>query len=203
MRLEIFLLGITAFLVYNTYHDGKYTKMLFAFQKYYKMFFFICLGMGIYMLLKRNPIQGRQMLHQANNFIKYMPLSKNVTKSLQPIINMTASAPLLQPFTNNTNTNTNTNVNPSIQHYPTIPNQNQHINQQYQTKQTKRSVSETKKKYVAASQNWKCGQCQMQLNHTFEVDHKIRLEYGGSNEADNLIALCRNCHGMKTASENM
>jgi hypothetical protein len=68
---------------------------------------------------------------------------------------------------------------------------------------TKRSVSETKKKYVAANQDWKCGNCQQQLDHTFEIDHKIRLEYGGGNDVQNLIALCRNCHGRKTASENM
>jgi hypothetical protein len=68
---------------------------------------------------------------------------------------------------------------------------------------TKRSVSETKKKYVAANQEWKCGHCHNQLDHTFEIDHKIRLEYGGGNDVDNLIALCRNCHGKKTASENM
>ena len=67
----------------------------------------------------------------------------------------------------------------------------------------KRSVSETKKKYVAANQDWKCGHCQSQLDHTFEIDHKIRLEYGGGNDVQNLIALCRNCHGKKTASENM
>jgi 5-methylcytosine-specific restriction endonuclease McrA len=70
-------------------------------------------------------------------------------------------------------------------------------------KATKRSVSETKKKFVASSQNWKCGNCNKQLNHTFEVDHKKRLEYGGTNEVSNLIALCRNCHGEKTAMENM
>ena len=46
-------------------------------------------------------------------------------------------------------------------------------------KATKRSVSETKKKFVVARQNWKCGDCQDQLNAWFEVDHKIRLEYGG------------------------
>ena len=68
---------------------------------------------------------------------------------------------------------------------------------------TKRSVSETKKKYVASSQEWKCGHCQNQLDHTFEIDHRIRLEYGGGNDVQNLIALCRNCHGKKTASENM
>jgi hypothetical protein len=68
---------------------------------------------------------------------------------------------------------------------------------------TKRSVSETKKKYVASSQDWKCGGCGKKLNAWFEVDHKVRLEYGGGNEVDNLVALCRECHGEKTAMENM
>ena len=58
-------------------------------------------------------------------------------------------------------------------------------------KATKRSVSETKKKFVASRQNWKCGDCQTQLNAWFEVDHIKRLEYGGSNHIDNLVALCR------------
>ena len=64
---------------------------------------------------------------------------------------------------------------------------------------SKRSVSETKKKYVAAHQGWKCGDCQRQLPAWFEVDHVIALEHGGSNHVDNLVALCRDCHGKKTA----
>ena len=68
---------------------------------------------------------------------------------------------------------------------------------------TKRSVSETKKKFVASRQNWKCGDCGDQLSAWFEVDHKTRLEYGGSNHIDNLIALCRECHGKKTTIENL
>jgi 5-methylcytosine-specific restriction endonuclease McrA len=70
-------------------------------------------------------------------------------------------------------------------------------------KATKRAVSETKKKYVASMQDWKCGQCNTKLKHTFEVDHKIRLEHGGGNEVTNLVALCRECHGEKTSMENM
>ena len=70
-------------------------------------------------------------------------------------------------------------------------------------KKSKRSVSETKKKYVASQQNWICGDCKDQLTAWFEVDHKLRLERGGTNELDNLVALCRNCHGKKTAIENM
>ena len=35
-----------------------------------------------------------------------------------------------------------------------------------------------------------------------EVDHVTRLEYGGQIN-NNLEALCRNCHGKKTAMENL
>lgn len=68
---------------------------------------------------------------------------------------------------------------------------------------TSRSVSGTKKKYVAAQQSWKCHDCKTQLDAWFEVDHKIRLADGGSNHIDNLVALCRNCHGKKTTFENL
>jgi 5-methylcytosine-specific restriction endonuclease McrA len=85
------------------------------------------------------------------------------------------------------------------------PQQTYHENRIMQSgkKATKRSVSETKKKFVASRQNWKCGDCNNQLTAWFEVDHKIRLEYGGSNHIDNLVALCRECHGKKTTIENL
>ena len=71
------------------------------------------------------------------------------------------------------------------------------------SKSTKRSVSETKKKFVASSQNWQCKHCGCKLPAWFEVDHVTKLEYGGSNNVDNLVALCRDCHGKKTALENL
>jgi 5-methylcytosine-specific restriction endonuclease McrA len=91
-----------------------------------------------------------------------------------------------------------------------FPNQSQ-PHQQYQINRmmesgktgTKRCVSETKKKFVASQQSWNCGHCQKQLPAWFEVDHKIRLDNGGSNHVDNLVALCRDCHGKKTAMENL
>ena len=67
----------------------------------------------------------------------------------------------------------------------------------------KRSIEKTKKKYVASQQNWKCAHCQNQLEAWYDVDHKVRLEYGDSNHISNLEALCKNCHGKKTAMENM
>jgi hypothetical protein len=194
MRLEIFILGLTAFFVYNAYVDGKYTKMLLSFKKYYKMIFYVVLGLGIYILLKRNPNQGRNMLLYANNVVKFMPIDKSSMDMLSPIIDFTSqneNNSFMESF-NGINEN---NMNPGFCNERRILSSGKNG--------TKRSVSETKKKYVAASQDWKCGSCQEQLDHTFEIDHKLRLEYGGGNDVNNLIALCRNCHGRKTASENM
>jgi hypothetical protein len=194
MRLEIFILGLTAFFVYNAYTDGKYTKMIMSFKKYYKMIFYVVLGLGIYILLKRNPNQGRNMLLYANNVVKFMPIDKTSMDMLSPIIDFTSQDDN-KSFMESFNGIDNNNMSPGFCNERRILTSGKNG--------TKRSVSETKKKYVAANQNWKCGSCQEQLDHTFEIDHKLRLEYGGGNDVNNLIALCRNCHGRKTASENM
>ena len=65
-------------------------------------------------------------------------------------------------------------------------------------KKYKRNVSESKKKYVASNQQWKCTKCQIILDATYEVDHIVPLYKGGNNDVHNLEALCRNCHGKKT-----
>ena len=190
MRLEIFIIGLTAFFIYNTYSDGKYTKMLMSFKKYYKMIFYGLLGIGIYYILKKNPSKGKEMLLYANNYVKYLPIDKNSMDMLSPIIDFTETS------SNNSFMESLNEISPN--------NNNGLCSAAIHGKVgNKRSVSETKKKYVAANQDWKCGKCQNQLNHTFEIDHKTRLEYGGGNDVNNLIALCRNCHGLKTANENM
>ena len=196
MRLEIFVLGLTAFFVYNAYADGKYTKMLMSFKKYYKMIFYVALGVGIYILLKKNPHQGKNMLLYANNFVKCMPIDKTSMDMLSPIIDFTSkNEDENECFMESFNGINPSNMSSGFCGERRIMSSGKNG--------TKRSVSETKKKYVASNQNWKCGHCKAQLDHTFEIDHKLRLEYGGGNDVQNLIALCRNCHGRKTASENM
>jgi hypothetical protein len=189
MRLEIFILGLTAFFIYNAYNDGKYTKMLLTFKKYYKMIFYALLGIGIYLLLKRNPSQGRNMLLYANNYVKFMPIDKTSMDMISPIFDFTSTndSSFMESFNN---------IDPAN------INSEKRILSSGKTG-TKRSVSETKKKYVASQQDWKCGECKTQLNAWFEVDHKVRLEHGGGNDVSNLVALCRECHGKKTAMENM
>ena len=194
MRLEIFILGLTAFFVYNAYADGKYTKMIFAFKKYYKMIFYACLGVGIYVLLKKNPNQGRNMLLYANNMVKFLPIDRNSMDMLSPIMDFTS---------NPEGDSQDGSFMESINGFDSSKYAMERRMQNSGKTGTKRSVSETKKKYVASQQDWKCGHCKSQLDHTFEIDHRLRLEYGGGNDVQNLVALCRNCHGRKTASENM
>jgi hypothetical protein len=195
MRLEIFVICITSFFIYNAYTDGKYMKILLSFKKYYKMIFYTALGIGIYILLKRNPSQGRNMLFYANNMVKFMPIDKTSMDMLSPIIDYTSNDSEGGSFMESLNELYPSNLGSGFSSEQRITNSGKNG--------TKRSVSETKKKYIASNQEWKCGNCKQQLDHTFEIDHKLRLEYGGGNEVQNLIALCRNCHGKKTASENM
>jgi hypothetical protein len=146
-------------------------------------------------MIKRNPLQSKNMLLYTNNMIKYMPIDKSSIDFLSPILDLsTKGKGFMEGFHSDSNLKSNYN--------PLLVSQQQR-NMLNIPKPVKRSVSETKKKYVASMQDWKCGQCNKKLTHTFEIDHKIRLEHGGGNDVTNLVALCRECHGEKTAMENM
>jgi cytochrome c553 len=66
-----------------------------------------------------------------------------------------------------------------------------------------RQVSPLLKKKIAADQKWQCGHCKAILDASYEVDHIVALFQGGSNAENNLVALCRNCHGKKTVHERL
>jgi hypothetical protein len=185
MKIEIIILLIIGFIVVNIYYDWKYIKMIHLYKKHFTIAVVIILGLLVYLLIKRDPLHTKKILLYANNMVKYMPIDKKTMGVISPILDFTNVPNTTTSFMNDLNKMDG--LDKSLNH----------------TKATKRNVSETKKKFVASQQNWRCGQCNSQLNHTYEIDHKIRLEYGGSNEVDNLVALCRNCHGVKTAKENM
>jgi hypothetical protein len=169
--------------------------MLLAYKKYYKMIFIGFVAICLYIMIKRNPSQTKNMLLYTNNMIKYMPIDKSSMDMISPIFDLsTKPGGFMGGF--------NTSLNPEYNYDPVVIGQQQR-NLASNLKPVKRSVSETKKKYVASMQDWKCGQCNKKLSHTFEIDHKIRLEHGGGNDVTNLVALCRECHGEKTAMENM
>jgi len=210
MKFELLIFGITAFLIANTYYDGKYVAILKSWTKYYQMAMYAFLGLSLYLFIKKHPHQSKNLLNHANGIIKYMPIDKHSSDILTPFLDMTAKnfnrqeSRVMQSGLNNYNLNAMPNAMPN-EMPNAMPNARpsaMHGASNNKPK-TKRSVSETKKKFVASQQNWRCGGCQEQLSAWFEVDHHVRLEHGGSNHVDNLVALCRECHGRKTAMENM
>lgn len=208
MRIEIILLLITGGVMANIYTDGKLLRSAFAYKKYYQMAGVAFGAIVLYLLFKKNPQNVHGMVHTANEYMKYLPVDKNTSSMLSPILDFTSKFSGMSESAAILSMN-NRMGNSGIQNYAENRiMQSGGVDNALATNanvinKTKRSVSETKKKYVAAQQGWCCGNCKRQLPAWFEVDHKIRLEHGGSNHIDNLVALCRDCHGEKTAIENL
>ena len=132
-----------------------------------------------------------------------MPIDKSSMNMINPILDFTAGEQSGGGGGDGNGRENNNRTGAFMSSFMESNNLNEQRILQSGKKATKRSVSETKKKFVASQQSWKCGDCQNQLTAWFEVDHVKRLEYGGGNEVGNLVALCRECHGKKTAMENM
>ncbi len=199
MKTELLIVLGTCFLIYNTYHDGKLISFFKTNKKYFTMGMYGFGGLCLYLLFKKKPGQGKELLKHANGMIKYMPIDREAMSILNPLIDMTSK------------------YNDNFDMYGINSSEKRILSSGRQDGSgsgsvsgsgsgpgaTKRSVSETKKKWVASQQNWGCKHCQKQLNAWFEVDHVIKLEHGGSNNVENLVALCRECHGEKTAKERL
>jgi hypothetical protein len=191
MKFELLIFGATAFFIVNTYYDGKYVQIMKSWKKYYQMISIGFVGLSAYLFIRKYPGHSRSLFTHANGIIKYLPIDKDTTNLL---FDLTDKGNMFSEPLNSYAVQQNRVMNSGAvtNNIPNGP-----------AKATKRSVSETKKKFVAAQQGWKCGACKQQLPAWFEVDHKIRLDNGGSNHVDNLVALCRDCHGKKTAFENL
>ena len=200
MRFELVLLAITAAIIANIYTEGKFIKNAMTYKKYYQMAGVALGAFVVFYMFRKNPAQAHQMIASSNEYLKYLPVDRNTTSMLSPILDFTSKYSGLNTVSPILNLQQSEPAEGPANPFPITGADAQYGGGQ---KATKRSVSETKKKWVAASQGWKCGKCGRTLPSWFEVDHKIRLEHGGSNHVDNLVALCRDCHGEKTAIENL
>tara|TARA_Y100000816_G_C26103974_1_gene585970 strand:- start:3026 stop:3583 length:558 start_codon:yes stop_codon:yes gene_type:complete len=172
IKLKLIIFGVTAFLLANTYYDGKYMNMLMGWKKYYKMATIAFGGLSLYLFIKKHPNESKSAVLSATNLVKYMPIDSDTADFITPF------------FASKDKKNFN-NINMSPQMKRMLHSGKGTVS---------RSVSETKKKYVASNQGWKCASCGNMLGATFEVDHKRDLQFGGTNHVDNLAALCPNCH---------
>ena len=157
MRFEIILFLIAGFIMANIYSDGKYLKIALSWKKYYQMAGVAIAALMIYCVIRRRPAQAREMLSASNDYLKYLPVDKNASSIISPILDFTTKQNILADQYWGSYSQQEGGYN-----YPVVPiRQQQSENRILRSgkQATKRSVSETKKKYVASSQNWKCGDC--------------------------------------------
>lgn len=171
---------IIIFFAIDTFKDGKYTNKIKKYKKHAKAVSILFIGFSVLYFIKKNPKEGSNMIHHLNGALKVMPINADSKKMIIPFIN---------------HKNKLYSEKPEIQR---LKSSGLNSSGNY-----KRSVSGTKKKYIASQQQWKCNMCSKQLDAWFEIDHVQRLADGGSNHISNLVALCRECHGKKTLHENM
>ncbi len=120
MHIKLWIIILTFFFMYDSYHDHRYFKLLKTYQKYYKMAIICVFGLGLYVMIsKGNDMDSVSVL---NNFIKIMPIHKDTKDMFTPFIPSSSS---------------------HLEHRITTSGGNN---------KNKRSVSETKKKYVASHQ---------------------------------------------------
>uniref|UniRef100_A0A6C0JEZ9 HNH nuclease domain-containing protein n=1 Tax=viral metagenome TaxID=1070528 RepID=A0A6C0JEZ9_9ZZZZ len=187
MKINFVIFLITVFLMANTYYDGRFTEYLTKGKKYYKIATFGFVGLSIYLFINKHPGESKNLIKHATELIKYMPVDSNTSDMLTPLFDFTNAREKINQMGQS-------NITPQTRRM---------MNSGGGRGGVKRCVSETKKKYVAAQQSWKCNMCNEQLSHTFQVDHKIDLQFGGDNSVSNLAALCNNCHADKTAANNL
>ena len=67
MKIEAIIFIVTAVLIANTYYDGRLMKMFQSNQKLIKMATFGFVGLSIFLFLRRNPENSRQLFFHAND----------------------------------------------------------------------------------------------------------------------------------------
>ena len=118
MKTELFLFAGAAFYIVDTIYDGKYTSQLTHYKKHFKIATILFAVFSMYLFVRKNPTESKNMMGHLNGMIRYMPMDKQ-------------SKDLLTPFL--------------------MSNQEQRIVTSGNDS-TARSVSGTKKKWIAAQQ---------------------------------------------------
>jgi len=67
----------------------------------------------------------------------------------------------------------------------------------------RRSLTQKKRAELFLAQNGKCYDCPRKLMPgMYHADHRLPLADGGSNDDDNIVLICLDCHKAKTRGEN-
>ena len=67
--------------------------------------------------------------------------------------------------------------------------------------QKRLKLTNKEREQIAETQQSQCKLCESALPEYYHIDHIVALQFGGSNEMDNLQAICAGCHNTKTVLE--
>ena len=70
------------------------------------------------------------------------------------------------------------------------------------TKDKRKKIGKGIRLQIAENQHNMCGECETILSPYFQLDHVVGLQFGGTDEESNLMALCYECHVRKSICEN-
>ena len=90
MRIELWLIVITGAILFHMHTDGKYTKNIMMYKKQFQMGGVVFGAFILYILLKKNPANAQNILVTSNEYLKYLPVDKNTSSILSPILDFTS-----------------------------------------------------------------------------------------------------------------
>ena len=90
MRIELVLGLLTAFILFHIHTDGVYVKRALEKKKYFQMAGVVLGALFVYYVIKKNPLKARDILLTSNEYVKYLPVDRNTQDMITPILNFTA-----------------------------------------------------------------------------------------------------------------
>jgi 5-methylcytosine-specific restriction endonuclease McrA len=74
--------------------------------------------------------------------------------------------------------------------------------QHHKSRDKRKHIKKDVRQQVVFKQGNLCGECKLALTPYFQIDHVIGLQFGGTDDESNLMALCCECHAKKSEAEN-
>jgi len=76
------------------------------------------------------------------------------------------------------------------------------LSQHRKSRDKRKHISKSVKQTIIGKQQNACGECKRVLSSFYQIDHIIALQFGGTDDESNLMALCCECHAKKSITEN-
>ena len=92
MSIELLIVAFTVFFVLNAYYDNVFLDRLKNCKKYGKLIMYFFIGLSLYLIIRKDPNHSKNLLAQASEFVRFMPIDRTASNMLMPILNFTGTS---------------------------------------------------------------------------------------------------------------